>query len=152
MAIKPVKDKEYWVATLFRYEYSQETKEGYKVLAGRLPDQEAWIMKAICVESDTESPSWSPNADHSYALMYFLKLEEDGMPFEENRFLVACWAIFEDRNLAQQCADELLEKYLAQEAKERLKIATSIFTLINAVSGGNIIDITKSLWKCFSSG
>lgn len=146
-----VKDKAYWVATVFKYEYSKTTGKPY---IAKIAYQKAWIMKAICIESE-EIPSWSPNANNTHALMYFLKLEEDGMPFEENKFSVPCCMIFENLVFAQTFSDLILREYFLEKEKikreQNYKLFESIiemmFTVGKPLDHTNMIDSFENFYK-----
>lgn len=131
----PTQGLSYWVSTLFELHYHKgEVYIGYESI---IPFQreKCWVHHAVCLEVEDKKPSWSPR-DTTYSLMYFMKLEEEGMPYSENKFIVDNSHVFDFDCKGEAFAHSLrmCDKYIADTFKDRIIIVKNLLSVTSWAS------------------
>lgn len=126
----PTQGLSYWVSTLFELRYHKgEVYIGYESIIP-VQREKCWVHHAVCLEVEDKKPSWSPR-ETTYSLMYFIKLEEDGMPYSENKFVVdnSCVFDFDCQGEAIAHSRIMCDEYVSDIFRDRINMLKTLLSV-----------------------
>jgi len=127
--MKPIEGMNYDIATVFDLQYNSISHEVEIIAAAHIAYQIPQVLRATCIESEVyDLPDFARREPHS--LMYFIELENQGMPFSDNQFIIPQKLIFSDRRMAIQYAIDARDRYQREVVMRNLKFSHKVFKII----------------------